>query len=264
MQYQGGKSRIARSIAGIISLTGGGEPNEIPGREIPHIRSNCPANLRTGGACFVSLFCGSCAVESKVQGFSRKILNDKHAYLIAMLRGVQSGYELPELITPDQYQLIKAHKDWDPVLAGFVGFGCSFGGKWFGGYARNATGTNYALQSKRSLLKDMATLQNAEFVCGDYRHLGIPPGSVIYADPPYNNTTGYGGEVFDTAEFWRAMQLLADTGHAVFVSEQEAPPGIVCVWERPFTRTLDRNKSKQFKVTEKLFYLPPRRLEPCT
>ena len=134
------------------------------------------------------------------------------------------------------------------------------GGKWFGGYARNATGTNYALQSKRSLLKDMATLQNAEFVCGDYRHLGIPPGSVIYADPPYNNTTGYGGEVFDTAEFWRAMQLLADTGHAVFVSEQEAPPGIVCVWERPFTRTLDRNKSNQFKVTEKLFYLPPRRL----
>lgn len=46
--------------------------------------------------------------------------------------------------------------------------------------------------------------------------------------------------------------------------KQEAPPGIVCVWERPFTRTLDRNKSNQFKVTEKLFYLPPRRLEPCT
>ena len=38
-----------------------------------------------GGDCFVSLFCGSCAVESKVQGFSRKILNDRHEYLIAML-----------------------------------------------------------------------------------------------------------------------------------------------------------------------------------
>ena len=180
-----------------------------------------------------------------------------------MLRGVQNGYELPELITPDQYRHIKAHQDEDPVLAGFVGFGCSFGGRWFEGYARDATGTNYALQSKRSLLKDMTTLQNAEFVCGDYRCLSIPPGSVIYADPPYNNTKGYGRETFDTAEFWRAMQLLADTGHAVFVSEQEAPPGILCVWERPFTRTLDRNKSNQFKVTEKLFYLPPRRLEPC-
>lgn len=92
-----------------------------------------------------------------------------------MLQGVQRGYNLPELITLEQYQYIRDHKELDPVLAGFVGFGCSFGGKWYGGYARNKTGTNYALQSKRSLLKDMATLQNAEFVCGDYRRLCIRP-----------------------------------------------------------------------------------------
>lgn len=184
-----------------------------------------------------------------MQGFTRKILNDRHQYLIALLQGVQNGYELPESITAEQYLHIREHKDEDPVLAGFVGFGCSFGGKWFGGYARNATGTNYALQSKRSLLKDMATLQDASFVCNDYRRVCIPPGAVIYADPPYNNTTGYSGDRFDSAEFWVAMRLLADTGHTVFVSEQEAPPDI--------TRTLDRNKGNQFTVTEKLFYLPP-------
>lgn len=165
---------------------------------------------------------------------------------------------------PEEYRYIRDHKDDDPALAGFVGFGCSFGGKWFGGYARNASGTNYALQSKRSLLKDMATLQDARFVCEDYRRVCIPPGAVIYADPPYNNTTGYSGERFDSAEFWRAMRLLADTGHTVFVSEQEAPPGIECIWEKPFTRTLDRNKGNQFTVTEKLFYLPARRHGPCT
>lgn len=154
MQYQGGKSRIARSIADIISLTGGENPMRYQGGKSRISAQIARLISARGGACFVSLFCGSCAVESKVQGFSRKILNDKHAYLIAMLRGVQNGYELPELITPDQYQLIKAHKDWDPVLVGFVGFGCSFGGKWFGGYARNATGTNYALQSKRSFGKN--------------------------------------------------------------------------------------------------------------
>ena len=147
MRYQGGKSRIAQPIAKIITTVAGGE------------------------RCFVSLFCGSCAVESKVQGFTRKILNDRHQYLIALLRGVQNGYELPESITAEQYQYIREHKDEDPALAGFVGFGCSFGGKWFGGYARNATGTNYALQSKRSLLKDMATLQDASFVCNDYRRV---------------------------------------------------------------------------------------------
>lgn len=132
MRYQGGKSRIATPLAQILNSA--------------------------GGDCFVSLFCGSCSVESKVTGYNRIILNDKHEYLIQMLKGVQSGYELPEMITEDQYQRIKANKDADPVLAGFVGFGCSFGGKWFGGYARNKGGTNYAAQSKRSLLKDLSNL----------------------------------------------------------------------------------------------------------
>lgn len=255
MQYMGGKSRIAQSIADIISMTGGGNMRYQGGKS--RIAQDIASVISVrGGDCFVSLFCGSYAVESKVQGFSRKILNDRHQYLIALLQGVQRGYELPESITPEQYRHIREHKDDDPTLAGFVGFGCSFGGKWFGGYARNATGTNYAAQSKRSLLKDMATLQDATFVCADYRRVCIPPRAVIYADPPYNNTTGYHGDRFDSAEFWIAMRLLADTGHTVFVSEQEAPPDIQCVWERKFTRTLDRNKSNQFSVTEKLFFLP--------
>ena len=99
MQYQGGKSRIARSIADIISLTGGENPMRYQGGKSRISAQIARLISARGGACFVSLFCGSCAVESKVQGFSRKILNDKHAYLIAMLRGVQNGYELPELPT---------------------------------------------------------------------------------------------------------------------------------------------------------------------
>lgn len=232
MHYMGGKSRIATPLAQILNAT--------------------------GGACFVSLFCGGCSVESKVTGYDRIILNDKHRYLIALLKGVQAGYELPETITEEQYQTIKANKDADPVLTGFVGFGCSFGGRWFEGYARGKDGANYAAQSKRSLLKKMSTLGGAEFVCGDYRKVPIPPGAVVYADPPYANTTGYSGEKFDSKEFWRAMRLLADTGHTVYISEQTAPPDFVCVWEKPLTRTLARNKDNRFKVTEKLFtYISP-------
>ena len=232
MRYQGGKSRIAGELAQAIAKAVG------------------------GGQSFVSLFCGSCAVESKVQGFSEKILNDNHKYLIAMLRGVQGGYILPESISPEEYRYIREHKDEDPILAGFVGFGCSFGGKWFGGYARNASGTNYAAQSKRSLLADMATLQDARFECNDYRKVRIPLGAVIYADPPYRGVTGYKGQKFDSDEFWWYMRLLSATGHDVFVSEQSAPPGIACIWEKPFRRTLDRDKGNQPIVTERLFYLP--------
>ena len=110
MQYLGGKSRIANSIAEIIN------------------ENDCKV--------FVSLFCGSCAVETKVKA-SKKILNDKHPYLISMWRSLQEGWEPPDTITKEEYYAIKKDLPYNPSLAGFVGFGCSFGGKWFGGYASN-------------------------------------------------------------------------------------------------------------------------------
>ena len=229
MRYQGGKSRIATSIAVAIE------------RE------------RESNQTFVSLFCGSCAVEAKLAPhFDRVICNDKHEYLIEMLKGVQNGYELPEQITEEQYKYIKTHKDEDKILAGFVGFGCSFGGKFFGGYARNKEQTNYALQSKKSLLKDMICLPNAEFTCLDYRDVDIPNGSIVYADPPYANTTTYQGQKFDSEAFWEYMRQISKHNQ-VFISEQTAPDDFECIWEKPFTRTLDRNKDNQFKVVEKLF-----------
>ena len=169
-----------------------------------------------------------------------------------MLKGVQNGYELPEYISEEEYKYIREHKDDDTVLSGFVGFGCSFGGKWFGGYARNKGGTNYAKQSKTSLLKDMSTLSEAEFTCEDYRDLELPEGCVIYADPPYDNTTGYGKEKFNSNEFWDYARTVSSS-HLMFISEQTAPNDFVAIWEKPFTRTLDVNKNNQFKVTEKLF-----------
>ena len=230
MRYQGGKSRIATSIAVAIERERERESNQT----------------------FVSLFCGSCAVEAKLAPhFNKVICNDKHEYLIEMLKGVQNGYELPEYISEEEYKHIRLHKDEDKVLTGFVGFGCSFGGKFFGGYARNKEQTNYALQSKKSLLKDMVQLPNAEFTCLDYRDVEIPNGSIVYADPPYANTTTYQGQKFDSEAFWEYMRQISKHSQ-VFISEQTAPDDFECIWEKPFTRTLDRNKDNQFKVVEKL------------
>lgn len=230
MRYQGGKSKSAKQIADVIM--------SVTDRE---------SNLT-----LVSLFCGSCAVESKLNEFKTKILNDKHEYLIALLKGIQAGYELPENISKESYQYIRTHLDEDKVLSGFVGFGCSFGGKWFGGYAKNQTNRNYASESKKSLLKDMATLMDAEFICKDYRDVELPDGCVVYADPPYNGTTGYGNEKFDSDVFWDYMREISKN-HIVFISEQNAPDDFVSIWERQLTRTLDVNKNNQFKATEKLF-----------
>ena len=106
MQYQGGKSRIAKPISEVII-------NEVSRWKVKDSDFNCGSNRereRESNQTFVSLFCGSCAVESKLAPhFNRVICNDKHEYLIEMLKGVQNGYELPEQITEEQYKYIKSH-----------------------------------------------------------------------------------------------------------------------------------------------------------
>ena len=225
MQYLGGKSRIANSIAKVIN------------------ENDCEV--------FVSLFCGSCAVETKVKA-SKKILNDKHPYLISMWRSLQNGWEPPDIITKEQYYEIKENIAYSPTLAGFVGFGCSFGGKWFGGYASNKKGDNYCARAKKSVLKDLPGVKDATFTCVDYRQVEIPDGAVVYADPPYYNVTKYTTGEFDHNEFWNYMRELSERCK-VYISEQDAPSDFECIWAHQVTRTLDRDKANQPKKIEKLF-----------
>ena len=228
MQYMGGKSRISNDISKIIN-------------------SKVSDN-------FVSLFCGTCAIESKVN-CDNKILNDSHEYLIELLTAVQNGYGIPDVVTKDDYYETKQNKDKDKALTGFVGFGCSFGGKWFGGYAKNNSGTNYAKQSKNSLLKKMKTMthETTKFTNMDYRDVEIPDHSVVYCDPPYANTTKYSNSnTFSHGDFWEYMRTLSKN-NIVFISELNAPDDFVAIWEKPFKRVLDSNKDNIFESREKLF-----------
>ena len=74
----------------------------------------------------------------------------------------------------------------------------------------------------------------------------------MYADPPYENTTGYSLGKFDSGEFWDYMRELSKE-HIVLISEQTAPDDFEVVWEQELRRMLDINKENNFKITEKLF-----------
>lgn len=169
-----------------------------------------------------------------------------------MWQGLQQGWQPPNIITKDDYYAIKNNMDANPALAGFVGFGCSFGGKWWGGLAANKKGDNYCARAERSLLKDLFGVKDAKFTCLDYRDVDIPDGAVVYADPPYANTTGYTLGTFDSEEFWEYMRQLSKRCD-VYISEEHAPYDFECVWQKEFTRTLDVNKTNQPKKIEKLF-----------
>ena len=227
MQYMGGKSRISKQIAEILNSA---------------IDKNKP---------FVSLFCGSCAIESKVQA-DVKILNDKHPYLIAMWQALQNGWMPPDAVTKEEYYHVKANMDENPALTGFVGFGCSFGGKWWGGYAKDKRGDDYCGQAKRGLLKDLVGIQSATFTCLDYHDVEIPDGAVVYCDPPYANTTGYTVGQFDTNEFWDYMRQLSKRCN-VYISEESAPDDFECIWGKEKVRTLEKNDNVGRVKVEKLF-----------
>lgn len=117
--------------------------------------------------------------------------NDIHPELIALLQELQKGYIPPTEITNEDYYRIKNDNTSPLYLKGFVGFLCSFGGKWWGGYAKNNKGDNYAERGSRVLVKQALNFKNIKFVNGSYLDLEIPPNSLIYCDPPYKGTTGY-------------------------------------------------------------------------
>lgn len=229
MRYLGGKCRIAKPISELI------------------------LQKKEDTKTFVSLFCGGCAIETKLAPhFENVICNDLHPYLIAMYQALQNGYDLPENISEEQYKYIREHKDEDKALTGFVGFECSFGSQWFATYARDHSGKhNFCKEGRNAIMRDIENLRTAKFTCADYRSVDIPDGSIVYADPPYVGVAGYSTGGFDSSDFWEYMRKISEK-NTVFISELQAPDDFVCVWQKEILRTLNGN-SKRPKPVEKLF-----------
>lgn len=224
MRYLGGKSKIARRLAAVI---GSGDLLIEP--------------FVGGGAMCAALAPQFASVEA----------SDTHPDLILMWQALQNGWVPPTSVSEEEYTQLRSALP--SALRGFVGFaGASWGAKWFGGYAR-APNRNFADEAARSLARDMACMRHVRFSQRDYRSIAVPRGAVIYADPPYAGTTGY-GEAFDTDEFWATVERWAASGAKVFVSEYKAPARFGApVWEMTRTRDMKAHLTDAKQVTERLW-----------
>lgn len=169
-----------------------------------------------------------------------------------MWRALQKGWSPPENVSETEYQYLKAAQDIeDPALVAFVGFCCSYSGKYFAGFAKCSKMRNYAHEGRINLGKQIPFLQNVDFRCCSYQDqdLSLPPESLIYCDPPYMGTTGY-KMGFDNDAFWQWCRHKAAEGHTVFISEYSAPADFICILEVVHFTTVDSNKDKRI---EKLF-----------
>ncbi len=225
MRYLGGKARYGEDIARIIR------------------------SRKRQGQTIREPFCGACWVSQYLNP-SPIICSDIHEPLILLHQSMQDGWIPPDYVSEEEYNdLYQLWKDGKrSPLIGFAGFACSWGGKWFDGYARDMA-RNFCQESKQSLLKKHERLKYVTFEHRNYRNIR-PYYEVIYCDPPYRGTTGYDG-IFDTLTFWQTMRKWSHN-NTVIISEYEAPDDWEVIWKAEHFSI----KGTDTKITtEKLFEL---------
>ena len=229
MKYLGSKNKIAKHLLPII------------------------LNDRKPDQYYVEPFMGGGNMIDKVDGF--RIGNDINYYLIEMWKALQNGWIPPDTVTEEEYKYYKKCQDLeDPAMVAFVGLVCSFSCQWFGTYARNKRGDNYAKQGKNGIMNQLPKMIGIELFSTAYDKLEIPPNSIIYCDPPYQNTAGYKDSI-DHKVFWQWCRERALEGHQVFISEYSAPDDFTCIFEIEHYSTVTKS-NKDLRV-EKLFKFEP-------
>ncbi len=223
MQYQGGKSRIAKAIAG-------------------KIRELYPAVTEMWEP-----FCGGGAVtlELAKAGF-RVHASDSHEDLILMWQALMRGETEPFAdVTETEYAALKTAAP--SARRGFVGYGSSFGGGWFAGFARHpySSKRNSALESARNNARLIGL--PITFTHTDYTT--TPNSVLVYADPPYQGTKPYkGAPAFDHVAFWSWVRHRQGP---TFVSELTGPDDIEIVWRKQH-KSQNASNSPTTKATAKV------------
>lgn len=235
----GGKSKLARELSNVI------------------------LSRTTEREFYLEPFVGGASMFSKMAPqFQWSVAGDAHPDLILMWNAVLfEGWEPPTEVSREQYTTLKYSSP--SAERGFVGFGGSFGGRWFEGYAKGgftSTGSprNHQAESARAVLRIRDSLVNSNigfFRPWSFEKWSPLPGTVIYCDPPYESTKKYAPD-FNSDTFWKTARGWANRGCKVFVSEYEAPEDIDCIWEKSHRQTVSRGDRGDRKMTtERLYFL---------
>lgn len=230
MQYLGGKARMAHNLAPTIIAAG----------------------KAAGCRRYVEPFIGGASIFARVAPrFAVAEAGDCQEDLVLMWQAALSGWKPPTEISRVEYAQLRTAEP--SALRGFVGFGCSFGGKWFGGYASNARGDDFCGAARRGVLKKAQGMAGTTVCLRDYADWDIGDGDIVYCDPPYGGTTGYAGTTAWSADrFWRIAYGWADNGAVVLVSEYKAPLGWVAIGEHSAVQSLRKDNNK-VPAAERLF-----------
>ena len=238
MRYLGGKTRLAKEISQAIL-------NDTPNR-----------------ATYIEPFIGGGSTFFETaRHFESAVALDIQPDLILMYKALQMGWTPPGEMSYTRWQELRDSEP-SPERA-FAGFACSFGGRFFEGFARSkGKPENFAGQGRNKILRQFRQVENGSvtFIQGDYSRLTPAPGDVVYCDPPYAGTTQYTSKrsqvpFFDHKLFWDKMRQWRGAGVNVYVSEFNAPDDWTPIWAKQRSvsvanhdvSTIRRQEDKLFK-----------------
>jgi DNA adenine methylase len=241
MKYLGGKQRLGKHIAPILK----------------DLWSTYESFFAKSLEAYLEPFCGSLGVlKNMTDNNSVSILaNDYHPDLIQMWLEVKAGtFVFPTSVSEEEYIAAKLLPS-PSALKSFIGFGMSFGGRFFGAYSQkylNDKPEDFCKEMTNSMNRIAPVIQNVTFTNNDYKDLN-PVNMFVYCDPPYafnkypikyrRSTKKY--DVFDNVQFWDQMREWSKT-NMVVISEVTAPPDFVNVWEQERYRSAAMSKKTRF------------------
>jgi DNA adenine methylase len=242
MKYLGGKQRLGKHLAPVLKLLWN-YVLEITGKPLDG---------------YLEPFCGSLGVCRNMTDLTTDVFiaNDYHPDLIQMWNEVKyETFVYPESVSEEDY--LAAKKLPSPsALKAFIGFGMSFGGRFFGAYAHkymNEKKEDFCKEMIHSLKRAAPLIKNVEFTNKSYLEL-TPTNMFIYCDPPYKyskfpikyrrDVKKY--DVFDNDLFWETMRKWSENNFVV-VSEMDAPEDFIEIWNQERYRSAAQSKKTRFK-----------------
>lgn len=229
MRYLGGKTRLVPFLSEVIQ--------------------------RPGRTRYVEPFVGGGSVLAGLaRHFETVEAGDAHPALVTLWNAVLDGWEPSELVTEDDYARLRIEAEPTAEQA-FAGFACSFGGKWFGGFARKSDGTPDQAGSRISLIRKASEFRPYvdRLRLASFENYNVGSDSVVYCDPPYVTSADYSTATWRPYDFWDTVRDWTEAGAAVVISEFQAPRDFVQIAETDRTVSIQRTSATRARASERLF-----------
>lgn len=225
MTYQGSKDRFAKQIVPILN------------------------KLRLPGQTYWEPFMGSASIMQHMA--EPRLGTDNMTDLIMLWNELIEGtFVEPSYVSKELYTMHMSSRVPSAMRA-YVGFFWSYAGMFDKGYSPAYFEKSHSFHK---MCLRAAKLKGGTYRSADYRDLGSR-GFLIYADPPYRDSTTYRGvSTFDHEDFYQWCWLKKDAGNTVVISEYSMPCEFTQIAEFHSSANLGVSRRSKYRP-EKLYML---------